>query len=273
MTVLYPHEVQPTVSPAPGAAHDPSAVLTYDFPPAMLTRLQREQGWDMVLTLRAVNEYRRFVVLAATAPHPVTPSKLVDEVWHTHVLFTRDYWERLTPLLPAPLHHEPGDGSPADDSHFAGQYGRTLDLYERTFGQPAPADLWPDPRRGDVQAGPAREAAPPLSPLPGWARAIFALVVAAVVTGVGVRLALWPLPAFLLFGLGFLLLWDVLRRVKVRPASRDTSETGIVVLGTVLVFEGWGESDGCNTSGGDSSCSDSGGSSCGSSCGGGGCSS
>ena len=30
--------------------------------------------------------------------------------------------------------------------------------------------------------------------------AVAALVVAAVVTGVGVRLALWPLPAFLLFG-------------------------------------------------------------------------
>ena len=96
MTVLQPNDFQPTVSSDHNAAPDLSAVLTYDFPPSMLTRLQREQGWDTGLTLRALNEYRRFIVLAMTAPHPVTPSKLVDEVWHTHVLFTRDYWERLT---------------------------------------------------------------------------------------------------------------------------------------------------------------------------------
>ena len=287
MTVLQPTDLQPTVSPGHSAGRDLSAVLTYDFPSAMLTRLQQQQGWDTGLTLRALNEYRRFIVLAMTAPHPVTPSQLVDEVWHTHVLLTRDYWERLTPLLPAPLHHEPGDGSPGDDAHFAGQYERTLDLYQQTFGQPAPAELWPDPRRGaDTRRGeaaaaqaPAEASAPAPSPLPRTIQTVVALVVAAVVTGLsaGPAMPLFSLLALIVFGVVFALVRALLSRVRTRPGRQGDSSSDLNAGfgGGFLMLDGWGGTDSCSSSdsGSDSSCGDSGGSSCGSSCGGGGCSS
>lgn len=133
------------------ATSDPSpltsALLDYTFPSALIDRLQAEHRWTPALTLRALEEYRRFLVLAATGGFPVTPSKLVDEVWHLHLTFTRDYWERLTPLLPAPLHHEAANGQPGDAAHYADQYLSTLNLYAETFGTQPPADLWPDPRR------------------------------------------------------------------------------------------------------------------------------
>lgn len=138
-----------TVSPS--AISDPSpltaTLLNYTFPTALIDRLQAEHRWTPALTLRALEEYRRFLVLAATGGSPVTPSKLVDEVWHLHLTFTRDYWERLTPLLPAPLHHDPANGQPGDAAHYAHQYVSTLNLYADTFGTQPPADLWPDPRQ------------------------------------------------------------------------------------------------------------------------------
>ncbi len=45
------------------------------------------------------DEYRRFAFLAATAGHPVTPSDAVDQAWHLHLTYSRDYWDRFCPLL------------------------------------------------------------------------------------------------------------------------------------------------------------------------------
>ncbi|UBV41896.1 hypothetical protein LAJ19_09595 [Deinococcus taeanensis] len=119
-------------------------MLAHPLPPALLTRLTREQGWTPAFAARAAHEYLRFVLLAAVSGHPVTPPRAVDEVWHLHLTFTRDDWERLTPLLPGALHHDPaGDRCPA----LRTQYEATLDAYARMFGEAPPADLWPDPRR------------------------------------------------------------------------------------------------------------------------------
>ncbi|MDB5046588.1 MAG: hypothetical protein JWQ08_2638, partial [Deinococcus sp.] len=120
-----------TVSPNPTSEPSPltTNLLNYTFPTALISRLQDEQGWTLAKTLRALEEYRCFLVLAATSGFSVTPSRLVDEVWHLHLTFTRDYWERLTPLLPAPLHHEPASGQVGDAAHHANQYLSTLDLY------------------------------------------------------------------------------------------------------------------------------------------------
>ena len=254
----------------------PGDILTYAFPSELLARLQREQGWDTGLTLRALNEYRRFIVLAMTAPHPVTPSKLVDEVWHTHVLFTRDYWDRLTPLLPRPLHHEPGDGSPGDDAHFAGQYEQTLDLYQQTFGQLAPADLWPDPRRGEAGKARAPRAAPQRPPR--WLVGCLSLGLALPLTLILGALTRSPLVLLLIFAL---LCWLLFRAFAHATWGKsggsgigaEAAGSGPFVFGFPFDFSG-GSADTCSpfdSGSSDSSCGDSGGSSCGSSCGGGGC--
>jgi len=110
------------------------------------------------------NEYERFIALKlATDPHPVTPCKAVDAVWHAHLLCTRAYAAlcgranggamivrrrgaplspaaRITPAAPpppaaAPQHHEPGIGS--EES-----YAATLAAYERMFGEPPPRAVW-----------------------------------------------------------------------------------------------------------------------------------
>ena len=123
-------------------------------------RLARENGWTPRHGARVVEEYRRFCFLAATAAHPVTPSDAVDQAWHLHLTYTRDYWERFCPLLGRPLHHQPTAGGPAELHRFFDQYADTLFAYEQAFGAAPPADIWPDAARRLLRDPQARRVQP-----------------------------------------------------------------------------------------------------------------
>lgn len=109
-------------------------------------RLARENGWTRGFAERVMEEYRRFLYLAMTAGHPVSPSVQVDQAWHQHLTYTRSYWDELCGrVLGRPLHHEPTKGGSAEGDKFAGWYARTLDSYRAAFGAEPPRDIWPTP--------------------------------------------------------------------------------------------------------------------------------
>lgn len=106
-------------------------------------RLARENGWKRARADSVIEEYRRFCYLAVSAGHEVTPSDAVDQAWHLHLTYTRDYWDRFCPeTLGRPLHHGPTAGGPAEHDRYFAQYAQTLKSYEQAFG-PAPTDIWP----------------------------------------------------------------------------------------------------------------------------------
>ncbi len=110
-------------------------------------RLARENGWSIAHADCVIEEYRRFCFLAVTAGHEVTPSDAVDQTWHLHLTYTRDYWERFCPdILGCALHHGPTAGGYVERHRFFDQYAATLKAYEAVFGTP-PADIWPDAQR------------------------------------------------------------------------------------------------------------------------------
>lgn len=106
-------------------------------------KLARENGWPAPFAARVIEEYRRYCYLGLTAGHDVTPSDAVDQCWHLHLTYTRDYWERFCPqVLGRPFHHGPTAGGASElGRHFA-QYAQTLRSYEAAFGSP-PRDIWP----------------------------------------------------------------------------------------------------------------------------------
>jgi hypothetical protein len=109
-------------------------------------RLAREHQWTLDFSRRAILEYRRFCFLAVTGSTPVTPSEEVDEVWHLHLTYSRDYWENwCRRVLCKPLHHDPTRGGPTEQSRFRMQYAATLARYEQFFGPPG-AEFWPATR-------------------------------------------------------------------------------------------------------------------------------
>jgi hypothetical protein len=107
-------------------------------------RLAHENGWPKAFARRAVDEYKKFVYLAATSATPVTPSDVVDQVWHLHLTFTRSYWDDMCAgLLGHALHHGPTKGGSREDAKYRRQYAETLALYRCEFGTEPPADFWP----------------------------------------------------------------------------------------------------------------------------------
>ena len=124
-------------------------------------RLARENGWSPDHAERVVDEYKRFCFLAVTAGHAVTPSDAVDQAWHLHLTYSRDYWERFCPeILGRPLHHDPTAGGAGQKQLHFDQYAQTLKSYELAFGQAPPADLWPEAARTLVEASKARRVLP-----------------------------------------------------------------------------------------------------------------
>jgi hypothetical protein len=109
-------------------------------------RLARDNGWTAAFADRTIEEYRRFLYLCSVAGRPVTPSDQVDQAWHLHLTYTRSYWDDLCGrVLGRPLHHGPTCGGPDERRKYDTQYRQTLELYESEFGEPPPADIWPDP--------------------------------------------------------------------------------------------------------------------------------
>ena len=107
-------------------------------------RLARENQWSRAYARRVLEEYKRFAYLALAAGHPVTPSDEVDQAWHLHMVYTRDYWDEFCgEILQRPLHHGPTKGGASENAKFENWYERTLDSYRAEFSEEPPADIWP----------------------------------------------------------------------------------------------------------------------------------
>ena len=117
---------------------DPGAKMPFSC------RLARDNGWSRDHAGRVIAEYRRFCYLALVAGHPVTPSEEVDQAWHLHLLYTRDYWDHFCrEVLRQPLHHGPTRGGLKEQFKFREWYTATIESYARLFASLPPSDIWP----------------------------------------------------------------------------------------------------------------------------------
>ena len=234
-------------------------------------RLARENRWSLPRAQRIVEEYLRFIYLAAVSAETVTPSVAVDQAWHLHLCYTRSYWHRLCrDVLERELHHGPTRGGVAEDTRYHECYERTLRLYREEFGHPPPADIWPPAARRFAPGASPISVAPAdhlILPKPGLRRAaLLALLVPAAALGLGAIVRGNALLAVACFGLVLALLIFVIVRLLGggRGTDRDNRRSG-----------GCSTASGCSVhscGSGSSDSSDGGGDSgCGSGCGGGGC--
>ncbi len=117
---------------------DPGSSLSFT------DRLMRENGWTLAFALQAVEEYKKFMYLICIAPHPLTPSDQIDQVWHLHLIYTRSYWnEFCKTVLEQEVHHGPTKGGKKEGEKFSGWYEKTKEFYHREFGHEPPLLLWP----------------------------------------------------------------------------------------------------------------------------------
>src|SRR5690348_3866352 len=69
-------------------------------------RLARENAWTAIFTAAAIVEYKKFMYLAATSDMMVSPSGIIDTVWHQHLIFTQSYAD-LCEVLGKNVQHVP----------------------------------------------------------------------------------------------------------------------------------------------------------------------
>ena len=102
-------------------------------------RLQSEGHLDPNTQATAVDEYRKFLglILLENGGFAMT-SPEVDEVWHTHILFTQDYSQFCNAVFGHYLHHVPN--TPMTPSRPGG-VARFFGAYRKVFGKLN--SIWP----------------------------------------------------------------------------------------------------------------------------------
>lgn len=114
---------------------------------AFASKVSRKLGWSRPFALAAIHEYKKFVYLGVVSETSVTPPKVIDQVWHEHLLFTRAYRDFCRDVLGRDFDHNPELVQSTDQTDvFQVQYAATLARYASEFGQRPPADIWGTPK-------------------------------------------------------------------------------------------------------------------------------
>jgi hypothetical protein len=89
-------------------------------------------------------EYRRFLALRMALPAAnIVPCKLVDEIWHQHILDTIAYRSDCDTIFGSFMDHFPyfGMRGRQDAEDLTDAYAETLACYRDAFGEPPP-ETW-----------------------------------------------------------------------------------------------------------------------------------
>lgn len=110
----------------------------------------------------ALAEYRRFLHMHQKVPyHHLAASKLVDLVWHEHIIDTQTYMKDSQLLFGHYLHHYPcyGEGRPFRHE------SELVDAYSKTYGEFPPFQVWEIPEPSVTYPG-CPSPSPPTPPVP-----------------------------------------------------------------------------------------------------------
>ena len=124
-----------------------------DFPMEhVVRRYAADHDVPMDLAVEHEIELKRYFALTALNPtHDYGMSGPVDDLWHTFILFTKEYASFCENHIGRFLHHYPDriyDGEPAgtnvETADTLEWYAVFLREYAAVFGQIPPAHIWPD---------------------------------------------------------------------------------------------------------------------------------
>jgi hypothetical protein len=110
---------------------------------AFAGKIAKKHGWKNDFAIRALSEYKKFIYLGLVSDFQVTPSKVIDVVWHEHLLFSKAYRDFCNDVIEQEFDHHPELIPMADQTgRFSAQYLDTVELYKTEFDIEPPADIW-----------------------------------------------------------------------------------------------------------------------------------
>ncbi|TBO42123.1 glycine-rich domain-containing protein [Pedobacter kyonggii] len=115
----------------------------FDHPPGEYNfsiRLASENQWTKDFTEKAILEYKKFMYMAAISDVMVSPSAIVDTVWHQHLIFTQSY-QVFCALVGRQIQHVPSTHQKEQAEQFRLAKERTSRIYHEHFGA-QPKAIW-----------------------------------------------------------------------------------------------------------------------------------
>ena len=103
--------------------------------------LESNLGWSKDYLNRTITEYKKLMYLAAVYRN-IAPSDPIDQVWHQHILYTKDYRTFCERYMGFFLNHNPERFNFSPKSDDVDIYKITLDYYRKEFNQEPPLDIW-----------------------------------------------------------------------------------------------------------------------------------
>ncbi len=87
---------------------DKHGIFTIDLDQVKAS-LAKKPGWSRYMVEESIMDYRRFLLLIKKhgGRYELAPTKLIDEAWHQHILFTRKYHHDCAVIFGRYLHHFP----------------------------------------------------------------------------------------------------------------------------------------------------------------------
>lgn len=100
----------------------------------IIVRMIDKKSWSPVDAEATVRKYKNFLILKIIYPQlSCVPTSEIDEIWHEHILHTKNYMRDCEQIFGHFLHHNPSDGSDDDKELLAALYNKTKQLYEEHF--------------------------------------------------------------------------------------------------------------------------------------------
>lgn len=119
----------------------------------VIARYRKDSGLpDDVIALHE-HEFRRFFALIAMAPERrYGIHSAMDDLWHTFLLFTREYKTFCSEVVGYFVHHCPEQSADVSKEELAAGYQLFLSDYERIFGEEPPTSVWIRPMTEHLNA-------------------------------------------------------------------------------------------------------------------------
>jgi S-adenosylmethionine decarboxylase len=104
-----------------------------DDAPLLMDKLYAVDGVVETNAREGLIEAIKFLLLCGSTSETLTPSSMIDNIWHELVLFTRTYSDICHRHVGHFIHHQPSN----DKAKESNQYQHTLMLYRERFGAPS----------------------------------------------------------------------------------------------------------------------------------------
>ena len=112
----------------------------------VVRRYAKDNGLPLEVAKEHEVEMKKYLALCAIhRGGGLGMSRVIDELWHTFIWFTRDYHRFCDEVAGRYLHHGPATEENLASGKNVEDYLITLSLYREHFGEP-PVHLWPKPK-------------------------------------------------------------------------------------------------------------------------------